>query len=193
MTMPRLEGPPPLPESLARSIDTLNETLLKLVEISGLTFALDPLRYIARKLRSGEAFRDIGQGYFPIGPAPATITIQMTNPEGYVWLGLREGLRFSQQAVIEYTRLIDGTPLPWVYVPRAVDLDIDWSETMPFGVIIKETYGAIYTNHDPFAQWIINGWYGAYIRKEVWEHDSRLMDIAAESYLHEVEARYGKP
>ncbi|GAI50073.1 unnamed protein product, partial [marine sediment metagenome] len=32
--------------------------------------------------------------------------------------------------------------------------------------------------------WIIGGWIGVYLRKEVWERDSKLMDEAAEEYIH---------
>ena len=179
-------------DALTQNLGKVSESMTKLVEIQGLSFALDPLRYIGRKMRSGEGFRDMGSTYIPIG-AGATITLMMSNIEGYVWLGLYEGLRFSQTAVIEYTRLIDGTALPWIYVPRGFDMEINWSETMPFGIVCKETYGAIYTNHDAFAQWIMNAWYGAYIRKDVWEKDSRLMDMAAEEYVHGVEEPYDKP
>lgn len=175
--------PPPTPvrtdvQLLAEIRDTMN----KMLEVSGLEFALDPTRYIARKLRSGEAISDKGS-YYQLIAGGGTFTLVATNPAGYVWIGLWETARVSQEGVIEFTRYVDDELLPWLYVPRLGTFEFNWSATIPFGLVARENLTLSYTNHDAAPQWIVGGWIGAYLRKDVWERDSKYMDLVAEKYI----------
>ena len=175
--------PPPTPVRDIGLLTQIRDTLNKLLDASGMEFALDPSRYIARKLRSGEAFSDKGAYYQLIAPG-GTFGNVSVNPEGYVWVGLWETARVSQEGVIEFTRMVDDELLPWMYIPRLVNFEFSWSSTLPFGLVVKEVISFIYTNHDVAAQWVFGGWVGAYLRKDVWERDSKYMDLEAERYTH---------
>ena len=183
--MLRGDRPPVPPRGPLTDIGLLTEirdTLNKLLDISGLDFALEPTRYIARKLRSGEAISDKGVYYQLIG-AGVTFTLAARNPEGYVWIGLWESARVSQEGVIEFTRIVDDEILPWIYIPRLSNYEFNWSTTIPFGLVVRETLAVTYTNHDAAPQWLAGGWIGVYLRKDVWERDSKYMDLVAERYI----------
>ncbi|MBA7680440.1 hypothetical protein ES703_88756 [subsurface metagenome] len=168
---------------IAEKLDELNNNIKKLLEIEGLAYATEPLRYIARKLRSGEAIADKGM-YYQLIAGGDTFALTSRNPEGYVWIGIMEGMRVSQNGVFEFTRMVDDELLPWLYIPRAAEFDFNWSQVLPFGFVIREVATVIFTNHDGANQWVIGGYIGAYLRKDVWERDSRAMDLAAEKYAH---------
>ncbi|MBA7696070.1 hypothetical protein ES703_104712 [subsurface metagenome] len=170
-------------EEIALQLKELNATTKKQLEVQGLQFALEPARYIARKLRSGEATAAIGFWYQLVG-AGATFTIQNVNPEGYVMLLISEGMRVSQNGVFEFTRYVDDGILPQIYIPRSVDFDFSWAETLPFSFVIRNMTTHICTNHDVAAQWITGAFIAVYLRKDVWERDSKLMDLAAERYMY---------
>lgn len=176
-----------LSQGLVASINdqlvTLNKTMRDIREISGSDFAFDPLRYVTWKLRSGEAIEDKGSYYLLVGGG-ATVIFTMTNPEGYVWIGIRESSAVSQNGVFELTRDIDGGALPWIYIARLAEETIDWFETIPFGLVIRETVTVTLTNNDPADQWFIGTFYGIYLRKDVWEKDSKLIDLLAAKYSH---------
>lgn len=170
-------------DEVVEQLKELNATTRKLLEVQGLEFALEPRRYIARKLRSGEGIADVGFYYQEIAPG-ATFTVSFTNPAGYVWVGIMERLMVSQNGVFELTRYLDDAILPWVYIARVPTLEISWSEVLPFGFVKKEVATISYTNHDAVAQWIIGSYLGIFLRKDIWERDSKLMDMAAERYIH---------
>lgn len=184
MTMERIgEVPPPaLAETSEQLLTEIRDTMKKLLEVTGLEFALEPTRYITRKLRSGEAYSDKGVYYQLLAPG-ATFTIAASNPTGYVWIGLKETARVSQEGVIEFTRMVDDAFFPWMYVPRLSNYDFSWAQTLPFGLVVRETLIVSYTNHDAAEQWFAGGWIGAYLRKDVWERDSKYMDLVAEKYI----------
>lgn len=167
--------------ALSVQLEALNTTMKSLLEITGLDFAFDPMRYVAWKLRSGEAYADRGSYYQLLGPG-ATFTGTFIMPEGYVWVGIREGVTVSQNGVIELTRTVDGAALPWMYVPRLVTGEFNWAETLPFGFVIRQVSVVTYTNHDLVNQWLVGGYFGIYLRKDVWERDSKVMDLAAAKY-----------
>ena len=124
-------------EEVVQQLKELNATNRRLLEVQGLQFALEPTRYVARKLRSGEAIAQVGFWYQLVG-AGATATIQRTNPEGYVAIMIFEGMRVSQNGVFEFTRMVDDQIIPEVNIPRAVDFDFSWSEAIPFALVVKD-------------------------------------------------------
>ncbi len=170
-------------EEVVQQLKELNATARKQLEISGLEFALEPFRYIARKLRTGEAIPNVLSYYQLIVPA-GVFTVTFANPTGYVWIGIFQSVEVSQNAVFEFTGFVDDEILPKSYVPRMVSHVINWSVTIPFGHVIKETTTLTFVNHDIAAQWISVDSMGIYLRKDVWERDSALMDVIAERYMH---------
>ncbi|MBA7684961.1 hypothetical protein ES703_93374 [subsurface metagenome] len=172
-------------EEIALQLKELNATTRKLLEVQGLQFALEPFRYITRKLRAGEAIPEVVSYYQLIAPA-ATFTLVATNPPGYVWIGIFQSIEVSQNGVFEFTGLMDDEIIPMSYVPRMVSHTINWSETIPFGHVIKENSTLIFTNHDIANQWIVTESMGVFLRKDIWERDSRLMDLAAEKFMYPV-------
>ncbi len=170
-------------EEAVQELKELNRTNKRLLEIQGLQFALDPTRYIARKLRSGEAIATVG-AWYQLVAAGDTFTIQQTNPEGYVAIMISEDLRVSQNGVFELTRYVDDGILPQIYIPRATDFFFSWAENLPFSFVGKDMATLICTNHDVADQWLIGMFLLVYLRKDVWEKDSKLMDEAAEKYMH---------
>ena len=168
----------------------LNRTMKDIREIAGSDFAFDPLRYVTWKLRSGEAIEDKG-GYYLLIAGGATTILTMANIEGYVWIGIREKSGVSQNGVFELTRQIDEAALPWIYIQRLVEEEVDWFETMPFGLVVRETVTVTLTNHDLADQWFTGSFYGIYLRKDVWEKDSKMMDLLAVKYSHPPEVANG--
>jgi len=179
-----ISQPPPSPPLTNLGVLTeISNTLKDLRTLSGLDFAFEPSRYIVRKLRSGEALADKAS-YYQLIAAGATFTATFSNPEGYVWLGIREAIKTSQNGVIEFTRFLDDDILPWIYIPRLTGIDFNWLLTLPFALVNRETCTVIYTNHDAAEQWVAADWIGIYLRKDVWEKDSKYMDSVAEKYSH---------
>lgn len=170
-------------EEAVQQLKELNATNKKLLEIQGLQFALEPTRYIARKLRSGEAISQVGFWYQLVGGG-ATAIIQRTNPAGYVAIIIFEGMRVSQNGVLELIRMVDDQIIPEVNIPRAVDFDFNWSETIPFALVVRDVTTISITNHDAADQWMMGGFILVLLRKDVWERDSKLMDMAAERYMY---------
>lgn len=170
-------------EEVVQQLKELNNTQRKILELEGLEFALEPLRYIARKLRTGEALPSTASYYQLIAPA-ATFAITFTNPAGYVWIGIFQGIAVSQNGIFEFTAMVDDGLLPVMYIPRVTPYVINWNLALPFVHIIKDTTTIIYVNHDIANQWVSVISVGTYLRKEVWERDSKLMDEAAEKYIH---------
>ncbi|MBA7688638.1 hypothetical protein ES703_97124 [subsurface metagenome] len=170
-------------EEAVQQLKELNATQKKILEIAGLEFALEPTRYIGRKLRSGEAIAAIGFWYQEIG-AGATVTIQSIYPEGYVVIAMQEAMRFSQSGVFEFYRYVDDALIPQVHIARTYDFDFTWAETLPFSYVIKNSTTHIITNHDVADQWLIGAYIAVQLRKDVWQQDSRLMDLAAERYIY---------
>ncbi|MBA7715800.1 hypothetical protein ES703_124858 [subsurface metagenome] len=170
-------------EEAVKELKELNATNRKLLEIQGLQFALEPTRYIARKLRSGEAISQVGFWYQLVGGG-ATAIIQRRNPEGYVAIIITEGMRVSQNGVFEFIRMVDDQIIPEVNIPRAVDFDFSWAETLPFSLVVRDMTTISITNHDAADQWMMGGFILALLRKDVWERDSKLMDMAAERYMY---------
>jgi len=167
--------------ALAQQITDLNGTLKDIREINGLDFAFDPMRYITWKLRSGEALPNIFSYYQLIGPA-GTFSVTYTNPEGYVWIGIFQSITVSQSGVIQFIGFVDDELFPKSFVPRLVSHSINWSITIPFGHVIKEITNLAFTNFDIADQWIAVDTMGIYLRSDVWERDSKLMDMAATKY-----------
>jgi len=170
-------------EEVIKELKKLNDTNKKLLEIQGLQFALEPFRYITRKLRSGEALPNTLSYYQIIAPA-GVFTVTFANPAGYVWIGIFQSIEVSQNGVFEFTGYVDDEILPKSYVPRMVSHVINWSETIPFGHVIKETTTLTFINHDIANQWLEADSMGIFLRKDVWERDVRLMDLAAERYMY---------
>lgn len=170
-------------EDVVQQLKELNITAKRQLEISGLDFALEPFRYIARKLRTGEAIPNVLSYYQLIAPFPGAFTVTFANPTGYVWIGIFQSIEVSQNAVFEFTGFVDDEILPKSYVPRMVSHVINWSGTIPFGHVIKETTTLTFVNHDIAPQWISVDSMGIFLRKDVWERDSALMDVIAEKYM----------
>jgi len=167
--------------TLTQQLTELHHTMKGIREVDGIDFAFDPLRYIVWKLRSGEAYADRGSIYQLVAGG-ATFTVTQVMPEGYVWIGIRESVVVSQNGVFEFTRMVDSESMPWMYVPRVASGEFNWAETLPFGLVIKNAQVAIYTNHDAANQWVIAPFYGIFLREDVWEADSRVMDLVATKY-----------
>lgn len=170
-------------EEIALQLKELNTTTRQLLEIQGLQFGLEPFRYISRKLRSGEALPNVLSYYQLIAPA-GVFSVTFTNPAGYVWIGIYQSIEVSQNGVIEFTGFVDDEILPKSYVPRMTSHIINWSVTIPFGHVIKETTTLTFINHDIANQWLVSHSMGIFLRKDVWERDIKLMDQAAEKYMY---------
>ena len=171
-------------EEVVQQRKELNTTNKKLLEIAGLQYALDPLRYITTKLRTGEALPSTASYYQLIAPFPGAFAITFTNPEGYVWIGIRQSVDLSQQGVFEFTAMVDDGILPALYIPRLTSHELSWTVTLPFGNVIKDSTTITYVNHDIANQWVSVVSVGVYLRKDVWEKDSKLMDLTAEKYVY---------
>ena len=163
----------------------INENLKKLVEIKSLEFSLDPLRYITRKLRTGEGLASVATYYQLVVAFPGAFALTFTNPEGYVWIGVYQTIDLSQEGVFEFTAMVDDEILPAMYIPRLTSHEISWTVSLPFGNVVKNSTTIAYVNHDAAAQWVSVVSVGMYLRKDVLEEDSRLMDLAAEKYVLE--------
>lgn len=169
-------------EEAVKELKELNASTKKLLEIQGLQFGLEPFRYITRKLRSGEAEPNVLSYYQLIAPA-GVFTVTYINPTGYIWIGIFQSIEVSQNGVFEFTGFVDDALFPASYVPRMVSHVINWSVTIPFGHVIKETTTLTFVNHDIAPQWLSVDSMGVYLRKDVWERDIGHMDEAAEKYM----------
>ncbi len=161
----------------------LNATTRKQLEISGLDFALEPSRYITRKLRTGEAVPSTAAYYQLVAPA-ATFAITTVNPVGSVWIGIHQSIHVSQNGVFEFTVMMDDNIFPSLHIPRLISYEIEWNRVLPFINIVKDSTTITYENHDIANQWISITSIGIYLRKDIWERDIKLMDEAAERYMH---------
>ncbi len=170
-------------EEMVILLKELKAVANKQLEVAGLEFALDPLRYINRKLRTGEALPYTGAYYQLIAPG-ATFAFTFTNPSGYVWIAIFQRIEVSQNGVFEFAGYLDDAITPTLYIQRLVSHTINWSEALPFGFVIKETTTMTYVNHDIAPQWLSVTSMGIFLRKDVWERDSKLMDEAAERYIY---------
>ncbi|MBA7609795.1 hypothetical protein ES703_16989 [subsurface metagenome] len=169
-------------EDVVAQLKGLNSAIKKLLEISGLDFALEPTRYMTRKVRTGEATPHSETYYQEIAPA-ATFTLTFTNPTGFVWIPIIQTIDVSQNGVFEFYGWLDDAIIPAMYLPRLSSQVMRWSETIPFGFVMKESGMVTYVNHDAAVQWILVASLGILLRKEVWERDSKLMDEASERYI----------
>ena len=170
-------------DDVFNQLKELNDTSKKQLEIAGLGFALEPLRYIARKLRTGEA-KQATSAYYQAVVAGGTFALTLGNSPGYVFLPVVQSIEVSQNAVFEFTAFLDDAIIPSLYIPRLVTNEIHWTQVLPFGFIMKETGLVTFVNHDIATQWVSVVSFGVQLRKEVWERESKLMDVIAERYVH---------
>ncbi len=177
--------------ALSESLDVLNSTMHDIREINGLDFAFDPMRYIVWKLRSGEGYA-VRVSYFQVVAPAATFTFTTAMAEGYVFIGIRAGIEVSQNGVFGMIQTVDGGALPWLVIPRLATGEFNWAETLPFGFVVKNSSVIAYTNNDAANQWLIGAFYGIFLRNDVWERDSKLMDRAAQKYSSPPEVNFGE-
>jgi len=71
-------------EDVVAQLKGLNSAIKKLLEISGLDFALEPTRYMTRKVRTGEATPHSETYYQEIAPA-VILLIQWIKPPYLTW------------------------------------------------------------------------------------------------------------
>ncbi|GAI74028.1 unnamed protein product, partial [marine sediment metagenome] len=98
-------------EEMVLQLKDIKATALKQLEISGLDFALEPSRYITRKLRTGEATPSTA-GYYQLVAPGATFIITTVNPVGSVWIGIHQSVHVSQNGVFELTIMMDDNLFP---------------------------------------------------------------------------------
>lgn len=159
----------------------LNSSIAKLLAINQLQHFLDQRSYLAQKFMAGEAQIDKGAYYIPLAPG-ATVTLTVPNIVGYVGFIHKEWVNVSQPGVISLIIFHDDAITPWLFIPAAPDFDVDWTVTLPYGNITKEFATVTYINNDVLPQWVIGGWIGTYVRKDVWERDSAIMRQMAAAF-----------
>jgi len=170
-----------LNEDFLEKIKALNATAKGTREVAGLDFTFDPMRYAAWKLRSGEAIPTRGGFYQPFAPGAVWVYTALI-PEGYVQIMFRQRVTVSQNGVIEMMVYIDTPTLPWTHIPRLYSEEFHWAKTLPLGLVVKDYSVITYGNHDAAPQWLSSEYTGMFLRRDVWEKDARLMDLAATKY-----------
>lgn len=167
--------------SVEEQLAQLNSSIAKLLAITQLEYNFDQTRYLAQKVRAGEAVVNKGSGFAVIAPG-ATFSFTLRNPAGYVWIVHFLSIRASQDGVFEVIITTDGGLLPYLYMPRGVEGDINLNQTVPYDLVVKETATFTYINHDTLPQWGASTWIATYLRKDVWERDIGLINAAAKFY-----------
>lgn len=164
-------------EELAR----LNSNIEKLLAISQLEYNFDQTRYLAGKVRAGEAVINKGAAYQLVAPA-ATFTVTLTNPTGFVLILHYLSAQASQNAVFELTITIDNQLEPWIFIPRFVDTELFISQVIPYDFVVKENTTIAYRNLDALPQWGVTTFIGTHLRKDVWERDIAIMNESAKIF-----------
>lgn len=161
--------------------DDILATLKNLLAIQQVEYNYDQTRYLAAKVRAGQAYFSKTWVYIPLG-AGASTTVTITNPAGYIsiWHWLQG--RTSQNGVIEITVMKDDSLEPWLYVPRAVDMDLNITALVPYDLIMNDHISITFTNHDALAQWGVIGDISTFVRKDVWEADLAVMNKMAQQF-----------
>jgi hypothetical protein len=168
-------------ELLAQQLALLNSNIAKLLTMNQLQYNLDQRNYLAQKVAAGEAEIDKGAYYFPLAPG-AAITLVVPNIPGHVGFIHKEWVNVSQPGVISLLIFHDDAITPWLFIPAVPDFDVEWTVTLPYGNITKEFASVTYINNDALPQWVIGGWIGTYLRKDVWERDSAIMKRMAAAF-----------
>ena len=168
-------------ELLAQQLAQLNSSIAKLLTMNQLQYNLDQRTYLAQKVIAGEAEIDKGAYYLPLAPG-AGITLVVPNIAGHVGFIHEEWVKVSQEGVISLTVFHDDAITPWLFIPAVAEFDIVWTVALPYGNITKEFATVTYVNNDVLPQWVIGGWIGTYLRKDVWERDSAIMKRMAAAF-----------
>ena len=168
-------------EELRKLLTNIDKSIGIMTEISMLNFVLDQRKYLTQKIRTGEAILDIGS-YYMVVAGGGTFAISIANPDGWIWIAHQENVRLSQAAVFSLQQFRDDMLTPFITVPRACDGDFNWTAVVPYSAIIKDVASVSYTNNDIVPHWLVAGWMGTYLRKDVWERDFKAMDAAAQKY-----------
>jgi len=169
-------------ESASGAVRSLQEIAAEMREIARVRLAFDPMRYLTRKTRAGEAWFDRGSYYFPVGPG-AGFALRAIMYPGYVWVAVRQRVVVSQAGVIGMQVDVDNGALPFLVVPRLFSEEtFNWAETLPFALVVKQTSLISFLNFDAVAQWIVTEWYGCWVAADVWQKDVVAMERAAGKY-----------
>lgn len=161
--------------------DDILAVLKDLRTIAQAEYNYDQTRYLATKVRAGQAILDKIWLYTPLG-AGATTTLVFPNPAGFIGIAHFVQLRVSQSGVIELTLMKDDALEPWLYVPRTVDADLDITDLLPYDLVIRDQVSLTFTNHDAIAQWVVYGSIGSHVRKDIWEADEAEMNQMAQQF-----------
>ncbi len=159
----------------------LNSNIARLLTIHQLQYNLDQRNYLAQKVSAGEAEIQKGAYYILIAPG-GTSTLILPNIQGHVAFVHEQWLRVSQEGVISLTIFHDDAITPWLILPALAEFDIVWATVLPYGNITEKFATFIHVNNDVNPQWVIGGWIGTYVRKDVWERDSAIMRKMAEVF-----------
>lgn len=158
--------------------DEILATLNSMLSIQQGEYNYDQTRYLASKVRAGQASFWKAWLYIPLA-AGASTTITVPNPAGYISILHFFQARFSQQASVEATVMKDSALEPWLYVPRGVDVDFNITSILPYDLVMTDHLTVTLDNHDALPQWVVIGEAGSFVRKDVWLKDIAIMNAMA--------------
>jgi len=168
-------------DSVVTALKDVNSNLEKQNRIALLEIFLDQNRYLAQKVRAGEAYVHIAFFFLNVA-AGATVAFATVNPEGYVAMSHEFMLDTSQPGAFTIIYAIDGRLTPWLNTVAAVPMNLELAIMVPYDNIVMESDLTTVTNNDPLQQWLSLASIDTYVRKEVWEADQQDLDLAAKEY-----------
>jgi len=150
-------------------------------KIALLDIFLDQNRYLARKVRAGEAY--VQPAFFFLTVAGlATVTFTTTCPDGYIAMSHVFISNMSQSGVFSITYSQDGRITPFFTIVRAVPETLELSQLVPYANIVLEWDFTTIVNNDPVQQWLALTSIDTFIRKEVWERDKEELEQASKEF-----------
>ncbi|KKM84641.1 hypothetical protein LCGC14_1297140 [marine sediment metagenome] len=168
-------------DKILAALNDVSSNLDKQNKIALLEIFLDQNKYLARKVRAGEAYVNIAFFFLTV-PAGATVAFSTTNPDGYVAMSHEFMLDMSQAGVFAIEYYIDGRLTPWLNTTAAVPMRLELAIMVPYDNIVMESDRTSITNNDAAQQWIALASIDTLIRKDVWEKDQQDLDQAAKEF-----------
>lgn len=167
---------------MVATLDDVLSTLNRILRIQMAEYNYDQTRYLASKVRAGQAVVNKGVFFQSIAPG-GNFSLVIPNPPGYVQIGHGLWFRTSQSGVIELTLAIDNVTIPpWLYAPVVFDIDLVVQEILPYNMVVNNQASYVAINHDASAQWFAAFYVSTLLRKDVWQADLAEMNQLAQQF-----------
>ena len=153
------------------------ELLQQLVDIEKLLYLIDINNFVGTMLNIGRGYSDAASLILQIPPG-YTVSLDIDNPVGYVWIPMRHDVRVDTTAVMSMQLNKDNKV--FISLPAVYDFTLDWAQSPYVGItaVVEKITSLSITNNDAAAHWIIMSYTGLYIEIEKYnEYRNSVTDI----------------